>query len=99
MKSKKENPPKHLSKEAGSWWLRVVGEFDFKSGGELQVLTEVASSMDRISECRAIIKKEGLTVKGDRGQVIHPAARLEQQHRALILQGCRQLGISQPEDS
>ena len=91
-----EKPPRHLGKAARIWWLRVVDEFKFESAGELQVLSEAASSLDRIEQCREILKTEGLFVVGDRGSVIHPAARLEQQHRALVLQACRQLGISSP---
>jgi len=97
MTKKVETPPDHLSTASKRWWKRVVAEFGFESGGELAVLSEVAASMDRVTECRQILKAEGLTVKGDRGSVVHPAARLEQQHRSLILQGCRQLGISLPE--
>lgn len=73
------------------WWSRVVEEFKFESAGELQCLSEAASSLDRIEQCRGIFKTEGLFITGDRGSVIHPAARLEQQHRALVLQACRQL--------
>ncbi len=97
MTKKSEQPPAHLSRVTATWWRRVVQEFTFTSGGELAVLSEVAGSLDRVTECRKILKKEGLTVKGDRGSTIHPAARLEQQHRQLVLQGCRQLGISQPD--
>lgn len=91
-----EKPPKHLGKAAKTWWLRVVDEFKFESAGEIQCLTEAASSLDRIEQCREILKTEGLFVVGDRGSVTHPAARLEQSHRALVLQACRQLGISSP---
>lgn len=88
--------PKQLTKESGAWWSQVAMEFDLVSGGELQVLTEAALSLDRISQCRDILDSEGLIVSGDRGKTIHPAARLEQQHRALVMQACRQLGISMP---
>lgn len=88
--------PAGLSKESGRWWLSAVRQFDLRSAGELAVLTEAARSMDRLIECREAIAKDGLFVEGSRGLVTHPAARLEQQHRALVLQACRQLGISSP---
>jgi P27 family predicted phage terminase small subunit len=91
-----DKPPKHLGRAAKTWWSRVATEFKFESAGELQCLSEAASSLDRIEQCREILKTEGLFITGDRGSVIHPAARLEQQHRALVLQACRQLGISAP---
>lgn len=92
-----EKPPSHLTKPTREWWIRVVREFHLSSGGELQCLTEAAESLDRIAECRKALKKDGMFVRGSRGLVAHPAARLEQQHRALVLQACRQLGISNPE--
>jgi len=84
--------PHDLSDESAAWYLRACEEFSFKTSGELCVLAEAARSMDRITECRQAIKKDGLFPDNK----IHPAARLEQQHRSLVLQACRQLGISQP---
>ena len=88
--------PKELNKESAAWWLTCTKEFDLKTGGELQVLTEAAFSLDRIAQCRTVLKKDGLFTEGARGLVAHPATRLEQQHRSLVLQACRQLGISSP---
>ena len=88
--------PKELSKESAVWWMECVKQFALKTGGELQVLTEAAFSLDRIAQCREVLKKDGLFTEGARGLVAHPATRLEQQHRSLVLQACRQLGISSP---
>lgn len=88
--------PAGLSKPSARWWLSAVRQFDLRTAGELQVLTEMARSLDRLIECREAIATDGLFVQGSRGLVTHPAARLEQQHRSLVLQGCRQLGISAP---
>lgn len=91
-----DNAPEHLSKAAAEWWARCVSEFRLSTGGELACLTQAAESLDRIAECRDRLKTDGLFVEGSRGLVTHPAARLEQQHRGLVLQACRQLGISSP---
>ena len=88
--------PKELDKESAKWWLDCCTQFGLKTGGELQVLTEAAFSLDRIAQCREVLKKDGLFTEGQRGLVAHPATRLEQQHRSLVLQACRQLGISSP---
>ncbi len=88
--------PEHLSDTARTWWERCVTEFDLETGGELAVLSEAASSLDRIAECRELLARDGLVIEGSRGLVAHPATRLEQQHRGLVLQACRQLGISSP---
>ena len=89
-------PPEGLRQTSGKWWLACVEQFNLVSAGEQQVLTEAARSLDRIDQCREAIEKDGLFVEGQRGKVSHPAARLEQQHRSLVLQACRQLGISSP---
>lgn len=91
-----DKAPEHLSAESAKWWERCVAEFRLSTGGELACLTQAAESLDRIAECRERLKVDGLFVEGSRGLVTHPAARLEQQHRALVLQACRQLGISSP---
>lgn len=91
-----ETAPEYLSEAASTWWHRVVREFRLLSGGELEVLSQAAASLDRIAECRETLARDGLFIAGSRGLVTHPAARLEQQHRALVLQACRQLGISSP---
>lgn len=90
--------PADLTKETRAWWRDAVKQFDFKTAGELQVLTEAARSLDRIAQCREALDRDGLFVDGARGLVTHPAARLEQQHRSLVLQACRQLGISSPAE-
>ena len=88
--------PETLSKSSGQWWLQTVAQFGMKTSGELAVLTEAAQSLDRIIDCQKIIAEEGLFASGKTATVAHPAARLELQHRATVLQACRQLGISQP---
>ena len=88
--------PKELSKDSAKWWMDCTIQFGLKTGGELQVLTEAAHSLDRIAQCREVISKDGLFTDSQRGKVAHPATRLEQQHRSLVLQACRQLGISSP---
>lgn len=88
--------PDGLSENSSTWWLAVVNQFALTTVGEACVLTEAARSLDRIADCRDAIAKDGLFIDGKSGKVSHPAARLEQQHRSLVLQACRQLGISSP---
>ncbi|PAU81063.1 hypothetical protein CK501_05735 [Halovibrio salipaludis] len=95
----KQTAPEYLSETAQEWYERAVTEFGLETSGELAVLAEAASSMDRIAECRELIKRDGLVIEGSRGLVSHPATRMEQQHRGLVLQACRQLGISSPVES
>lgn len=91
--------PSGLDPKSRKWWLECARQFGLKTGGELQVLTEAAQSLDRIKQCQKTIDKDGLFTEGARGLVQHPAARLEMQHRSLVLQACRQLGISSPVEA
>ena len=90
--------PSGLSKGAAKWYRDCVKQFRMATAGELEVLAQAALSLTRIEECRAAIKRDGMFVPGSRGVVAHPAARLELQHRAQLLQAARQLGISAPID-
>lgn len=88
--------PAGVTGAAAAWYRRVVKEFRLRTAGELGTLTEAARSLARIEQCQEALKADGLFVPGARGLVAHPALRAEQQNRALFLQACRQLGISQP---
>src|SRR5690606_2640332 len=90
--------PTGLSRTAAAWYRDCVRQFEFRTAGELACLAEAARSLTRIEQCQAALKKDGLLVGGARGPATHPALRAEQQHRALFLQACRQLGISQPSE-
>lgn len=90
--------PKGLSRASARWFRAVVADFELDTSGELTTAEQAARSLDRMTECSAIIEAEGLVVDGERGKVIHPAAREERQHRALFLQAARQLGISNPDE-
>lgn len=90
--------PTGLSRTAAKWYRDCVAQFEFRTAGELGCLAEAARSLTRIEQCQAALKRDGLFVGGARGLVSHPALRAEQQNRALFLQACRQLGISQPSE-
>jgi len=91
--------PAGLKKDSAKWWMDCVIQFGLKTAGELQVLTETARSLDRIAQCAKALDDDGLFIEGSRGKVAHPATRLEQQHRSIVLQACRQLGISSPVEA
>jgi hypothetical protein len=94
----KTKAPSGLSPSAARWYREVARQFDFRTAGELGCLTEAARSLTRIEQCQDQLVRDGLFVGGARGLVSHPALRAEQQSRALFLQACRQLGISQPAE-
>jgi len=98
MLKKPTRAPADLSPTSAKWWKDVVTQFDLRSAGELQTLTEAARSLDRIAQCREVLGRDGLFVEGSRGLVSHPACRLELQHRGVVLMACRSLGITAPSE-
>lgn len=92
-----EKAPAGLSKSAAKWYRDCCQQFRFRTAGELEVLAQAAHALTRIAECQKTIKKDGAFIIGSKGLVSHPAARMEQQHRAQFLTAARQLGISHPK--
>lgn len=96
-KPKALRPPGHL-KEAGSkLWQNIVEHYDFEadSTGSLHILRVVCEATDRLAECQAIIALEGLTIE-DRfaKRQAHPLLTVEKAARQHVLQGLKQLGLS-----
>jgi hypothetical protein len=89
--------PPGLSVRASAWFSTVARQFKLRTGGELAILGQAALSLTRIEQCQQTLAAEGLFVDGSRGRVAHPGVRAELQHRALFLQACRALGISNPQ--
>jgi hypothetical protein len=77
-------------------WRAVVSEFELNSA-ELVVLTKAAEAADRAEDARAAVDRDGLVTVGRYGQpVLHPAADLERQNRALIGALLRSIGVLNP---
>ena len=72
--------PAALSPEAKAAWRLLVGAL--REDGALHstdgaLLEAAAVCLGRLREARKLVAREGLTVRGDRGAVVHPALRIE----------------------
>ena len=93
----KHNPPKHLDKAGKAWFRRVVQDYEFRTGAEIELLVQAASTLDRIEQCRDQIKTDGLTVPtAGGGCKPHPAANIERDNRTLFARLCRELRLNEP---
>jgi P27 family predicted phage terminase small subunit len=87
-------PPKHLGDEEKRIWRDVFVDFELPTKAGLHVLTSALEAHQRVRECRAAIKHEGLTVEGRDGQLRpHPLLAAERDARASWLAGIKLLGL------
>jgi phage terminase small subunit len=67
--------------------------------GERVVLEQIARLTDTLADLDAAVKRDGVTVKGSRGQtVIHPGVAEARQHRVAIRQLLRALDLDVSDD-
>jgi P27 family predicted phage terminase small subunit len=92
-KSRVIPPPEYLSVEAKQLWAKFTSEWQFEPHS-LLLLESALSSLDRLREAQAIIRKEGLLIKGSRGYAKpHPAVLIERQARDGLLKNLMAIGL------
>lgn len=93
MAKKPPQPPSHLSASAKKFWREICGEFVLEVQ-DLRRLEIACTSLDRGSQSRVAIKKDGPTIVDRFGQVRpHPAVAIERDSAKLYLQAIRQMGV------
>lgn len=86
--------PAGLSSEARKLWQDVIDDFEIDDAGGLAVLRQLCEALDRLRQCQAAITKEGVTVKGYRGQPRpHPLLKTEAECRRQMLACYRALNL------
>ena len=86
-------PPSHLSEATKAWWVEITGEFILRSH-HCKVLECACDSWDRMTQARAILAAEGLSIStSDDGQKLHPAFVAERDSRAAFLKAVRELDL------
>jgi phage terminase small subunit len=70
-------PPGHLSAPSQEWWRAIVAEYDLLPH-YLRLLEAACDSWERLTEARARLRREGLTL----GPRRHPCINIE--HEAAI---------------
>ena len=91
---KTPQPPKHLTAQARQFWRSVCALFDLEEHN-LDLLETACVQLQRASQARAIIDKEGMVI-ADRFEQPkpHPAVELERQAAMAFVRIGRELGLS-----
>ena len=87
-------PPSDLTPEAMALWKRIVAELDLDTAS-LVVVGELCRAWDRVNAARAILAREGLTVKGHKTVKAHPAVAIESQASAALARCYKLLNLDE----
>jgi P27 family predicted phage terminase small subunit len=88
-------PPGHLGAEGNALWRSVTRDYEVNTDAQLAQLEVACGALDRMAECRAVIKAEGLTIADRYGdKVAHPLLRVESAARSAFLAGMRALRLA-----
>jgi P27 family predicted phage terminase small subunit len=88
-------PPAHLGTEGSALWRSVTRDYEVNTDAQLAQLEVACGALDRMAECRAVIKTEGLTIEDRHGdKVAHPLLRVESACRAAFQSGMRALRLA-----
>lgn len=92
--------PKNLKTEGRKFWRAVLKEFEFEKTHDFELLAQAAECLDRISECREAINKDGLFLRNRYDKPVeHDAAKIERAQKKLFLSIIREIGLTlQRED-
>lgn len=95
MSNPKPRPPAHLSKATRQWWTRMVSEYGLE--GEfhaLKLLTIASEALDRRTEARQAIAKDGVFVIDRFGQTkAHPGIAVERDQAIVFTRCLRELAL------
>jgi P27 family predicted phage terminase small subunit len=87
-------PPVGLSQPARRWWTRLVREYSISDpAGEL-LLETALRAFDRAEQARRLLNKDGCCTVDSKGRPkAHPAASVERDSRAGMLQALKALNL------
>jgi phage terminase small subunit len=90
----------HLSKSAKAWWTSIETPWQLEAHN-LEVLTLAAGCLDRITEARVALAKDGSITYDRHGMAkCHPSVLIERDQKSLFARLTRELNWSEPsEDS
>jgi P27 family predicted phage terminase small subunit len=88
-------PPSHLGREGSQLWNATCRDFQIDAEAHLTHLSVACGALDRMSECRDVIKAEGLTLQDRHGKVFaHPLLKIEAAARQSFGQAMRALRLA-----
>ena len=80
--------PRHLSREARTWWTKFTREWDLDESA-LLILQSGLEAFDRMRSAQRAIRRDGLIAK----RRVHPAVAVERDARHAMLRALRQLNL------
>ena len=94
-------PPEFLKKNGKKLWRDVLKDYAIHENHALTLLSEACSCIDRITECKEQIDKDGAFFKDRWSQFKeHPAAKSERDQKTLLARLLRELCLDiQPTDN
>jgi hypothetical protein len=91
---KKAPENRELTSESQAFFNKITADYQISDEGGRAILLEAARCLDRISEARAILKKDGLILADRWAQKRpHPAHKIEADSRAGFISAMRLLGL------
>lgn len=85
--------PSGLRARGRRYWDAVTADFDLEAT-ELELLREACATLDEIDQLKAVVRKDGVTVAGSKGQVVtHPALTELRGMRLLLSRLAAQLDL------
>jgi P27 family predicted phage terminase small subunit len=85
---------KKLSKEAEKLKRSILKEYDISDEAGIAILETGMEAFDTMHKSQAVVDKDGLTVRGDRGQVrAHPLLSVIRDARAQFLMALKHLNL------
>jgi|GraSoiStandDraft_39_1057311.scaffolds.fasta_scaffold161361_3 hypothetical protein len=90
-------PPPHLGEAGKAFWIATIRDYQVETGPLLTHLEVASGALDRLSECRQVIKSEGLMItedgKEDGKKIAHPLLKVESASRAAFQSAMRALRL------
>ncbi len=91
---KSPRPPKGLSREAKSWWRKLVAEYAIEDEAGFLMLQTSLEAFDRMRQAQGVLKEDGLVVTDRWGQKkAHPLVTVERDSRAQMLAALKALNL------
>lgn len=90
----KPKAPKHLSREAKTFWKQVAEEYAIDDSAGLRILLTACEALDAMRAAEAQVAADGLMIPDAKGRsAIHPATKVVRDSRSQMLLALKQLNL------